>query len=80
MLKSFAFEKFSLKAEVNSSEIIESVKHFFYLFSLELLTLSNPAKALLPLPCQWMRIIGSLTSSAIVFFKKTRKKTCSLVI
>ncbi|WP_439653997.1 hypothetical protein, partial [Vibrio azureus] len=60
-------EKFSLKAEVNSSEIIESVKHFFHLFSLELLTLSNSTEALLPLPCQWMRIIGSLTLSAIVF-------------
>ncbi|WP_425086298.1 hypothetical protein, partial [Vibrio parahaemolyticus] len=39
LLKSLLCEKFSLKAEVHSSEIIERVKHFFFnLFSQKLFT------------------------------------------
>ncbi|EOV0171055.1 hypothetical protein ACOIYK_004551, partial [Vibrio parahaemolyticus] len=60
LLKSLLCEKFSLKAEVHSSEIIERVKHFFFQFIFsEAFYLSDPAEALSRLPCRWMRIIGS---------------------
>ncbi|EOV9325492.1 hypothetical protein ACN5WI_004480, partial [Vibrio parahaemolyticus] len=59
LLKSLLCEKFSLKAEVHSSEIIERVKHFFQFIFSEAFYLSDPAEALSRLLCRWMRIIGS---------------------
>ncbi|KIP65126.1 hypothetical protein SN11_26050, partial [Vibrio harveyi] len=54
----------SLKAEVNSSEIIESVKHFFQFIFSEVFYPFDSAEALWRLPCRWMRIIGRRFSLA----------------
>ncbi|NOJ18937.1 hypothetical protein F0239_15845 [Vibrio jasicida] len=43
---------------MNSSEIIESVKHFFQFIFSEVFYLLDSAEALWRLPCRWMRIIG----------------------
>ncbi|CAH7125905.1 hypothetical protein VCHA48O428_10654 [Vibrio chagasii] len=57
LLKSFAsqnflFTKKPLKADVNSSDLILSVKHFLKLISFELSVLLITAEALWRLPCQ----------------------------
>ncbi|WP_422487469.1 hypothetical protein, partial [Vibrio chagasii] len=57
LLKSFAsqnflFSKKPLKADVNSSDLILSVKHFLKLISFELSVLLITAEALWRLPCQ----------------------------
>ncbi|WP_260169789.1 hypothetical protein [Vibrio crassostreae] len=57
LLKSFAhrnflFTKKPLKANVNSSDLILSVKHFLKLISFELSVLLITAEALWRLPCQ----------------------------
>ncbi|HHE0571653.1 TPA: hypothetical protein ACN31N_003766, partial [Vibrio parahaemolyticus] len=57
---------FSLKAEVHSSDLVVSVKHFFQLIFVEAFYLSDPAEALSRLPCRWMRIIGRRISLAIL--------------
>ncbi|AYO13343.1 hypothetical protein D0812_02355 [Vibrio owensii] len=49
---------------MHSSEIIESVKHFFQLIFLEAFHLFDSAEALWRLPCRWMRIIGRRFSLA----------------
>ncbi|MCF7484134.1 hypothetical protein L3V31_20795, partial [Vibrio sp. J1-1] len=60
---------FSLKAEVHSSDLVVSVKHFFQLIFVEAFYLSDPAEALSRLLCRWMRIIGSYDWSATFFLK-----------
>nr|WP_081275626.1 hypothetical protein [Vibrio cyclitrophicus]PMK22867.1 hypothetical protein BCU04_17120 [Vibrio cyclitrophicus] len=57
LLKSFAYRNFlftkkPLKADVNSSDLILSVKHFLKLISFELSVLLITAEALWRLPCQ----------------------------
>ncbi|CAH7143244.1 hypothetical protein VCHA43O270_210024 [Vibrio chagasii] len=57
LLKSFAYRNFlftkkPLKADVNSSDLILSVKHFLKLISFELSVLLITAEALRRLPCQ----------------------------
>ncbi|OLQ88707.1 hypothetical protein BIY22_20995 [Vibrio panuliri] len=65
--------KVPLKAEVHSNEIIEKVKYFFQFIFSEAFTSLTIAEALWRLPCQWMRIIGSLNllaSPICIFFHK----------
>ncbi|HHF2940459.1 hypothetical protein NB476_15225, partial [Vibrio sp. RM-44-3] len=71
---------FSLKAEVHSSDLIGSVKHFFNFIFAEAFYLSDPAEALSPLPCRWMRIIGNSDPFATLFWKKMGKTDCSMTI
>ncbi|CAH6818872.1 hypothetical protein VCHA49P382_150001 [Vibrio chagasii] len=57
LLKSFAYRNFlftkkPLKADVNSSDLILSVKHFLKLISFEFSVLLITAEALRRLPCQ----------------------------
>ncbi|MCG6351984.1 hypothetical protein K6U68_19665, partial [Vibrio fluvialis] len=52
LLKNFAFRSFLLEAEVHSSEITESVKHFFQFSFPEAFTSMTTAEALWRLPCQ----------------------------
>ncbi|MGY0617695.1 hypothetical protein ACWYU8_21530, partial [Vibrio sp. FJH11] len=80
LLKSLLSRSFLLKAEVNSSDLTESVKHFFQLIFAEAFHLSDPAEALSRLPCRWMRIIGSSDWSATPFSNKIKKTYCSTII
>ncbi|KYN89549.1 hypothetical protein ATY35_11400 [Vibrio cidicii] len=73
MLKSVAFRSFLLEAEVHSSEITESVKHFFQFSFSEAFTSMTTAEALWRLPCQWVRIIGREIFLATHFLQKSAK-------
>ncbi len=80
LLKSFAYRNFlftkkPLKADVNSSDLILSVKHFLKLISFELSVLLITAEALWRLPCQWGGIIEIIENMATPFSIKIQK-TC----
>ncbi|EGQ9769972.1 hypothetical protein FWP32_21200 [Vibrio alginolyticus] len=52
---------------MHSSDLIDSVKHFFNFIFRRSFHLSDPAEALSRLPCRWMRIIGNSVPFATLF-------------